>query len=112
MSLDSTALSVIGVHTGVSRTFHDLGFPAHTAQEQLFARHLRNHDCANAARPPQHSLSSGTLLTAHAGDSPAKSCQRSWHGEALSLWQFLSDVLRCCGGTSDGETDLHFYFLI
>lgn len=48
--LDSTEYD--GVQTGVSRTFHDLGFPA-----QLLARHLRNHDCANAARPPQHSLS-------------------------------------------------------
>lgn len=43
-----------GVEPGVSRTLPDLGFPAHTAQEQLLARHLGNHDCANAA--PQHTV--------------------------------------------------------
>lgn len=84
------------VQSGVSRTFPAPGFPA---QEQLFARHLANHDCANAARPPQPSLSSGTVLTAHAGDSPAKSCLRSWHGQPWSLWQFPSDALGCCGDT-------------
>lgn len=30
--------------------------------------HLRNHDCANTARPPQHSPSDCTVLTAHAAD--------------------------------------------
>lgn len=101
-----------GVQTGVSRTLPDLAFPAHAAQEQVLARHLGNHDCANAARPPQPSLSSGTVLTAHAGDTPAKSCQRAWRGQALSLWQFPRDVLRCFGDTSDGETKLYFSFLI
>lgn len=98
------------VQTGVSRTFHDLGFPAHRAQEQLFARHLRNHDCANAARPPQRSLSSGTVLTAHAGDSPAKSCQDPGTARLCPSGNFRVMLLDVVGAQAMGTRTCIFIF--